>query len=327
VGRERDVVGDQAEEIALPGVRAAASRLEAIQQAVGNARMARLLASPGGARALQGLTSRQALARYPWTKKPELLPDEPVEIKRDFELDPKMFIRKAEAHAEREREGEHPPTPQKFEPGDHVWYYAHPDPEVPRITADFDVPRDLWFPGSTGTTDYKGHGMEICEYVIYETAVKEGRPHMRGKPGSQAWINNNPGNLTGSKVDIGQYRGKVNWHGFLIFPTYQAGYDAIPKWLEAYGYYSKGILDAMESYAPAADGNDPVGYANGIVSALKGETTADGAAITLGTTLEKLSEAQMRKVQDAIVKAEGTIEGVTHTRDDVNLPVEIRRRL
>jgi hypothetical protein len=35
----------------------------------------------------------------------------------------------------------------------------------------------------------------------------------------------------------------------------------------------------------------------------------------------------MRKVQDAIVKAEGTIEGVTHTRDDVNLPVEIRRRL
>jgi hypothetical protein len=327
VGSEHEIDGDQAEEIALPAVRSAASGLEALQHAVGNAGMARLLASPGGARALPRLTSARALARWPWDKAPQLLPDEPSEIKRETELDLHPLIPKMEAHAEREREGKHPPTPQKFEPGDHVWYYAHPDPDIPRITADLDVPRDLWFPGSTGKTDYKGHGMEIREFVIYETEVKEGWPHMKGKPGTPAWINNNPGNLSGNKVDVGQYKGKFNWHYFLIFPTYQAGYDAIPKWLKAYGYYSKGILAMMEAYAPASDGNDPVRYANGIVTALKGETTADGASITLDTTVEKLSETQMTKVQDAIVKAEGTIEGVTHTRADENLPWEIRKRL
>jgi hypothetical protein len=328
VERQGDVVSDRAKESVLPGVRPAASGLEAIKQAVGNAGMARLLASPGGARALQRLTSAQGLARWPWSKEPVLQPDEPVEIKHEVELDPFMFIPKMEAHAERERQGKHPPTPQKFEPGDHVWYYEHPDPDIPRITADLDVPRDLWFPGSTGPTDYQGHGMEIREFVIYENEVKEGRPHMKGKPGTPAWINNNPGNLSGSKADVGQYKGKVNWHYFLIFPTYEAGYDAIPKWLKAYGYYSKGILATMKAYAPAGDGsNDPVRYANGIVSALAGETTPDGAPITLDTTLEQLSDAQMRKVQDAIVLAEGTIRGTPHTRDDENLPWEIRKRL
>jgi hypothetical protein len=146
VGCERDHVDDHAERSAPSGVRPTASAMDAVQQAVGNAGVGRLLASPGGARALQRLTAAPALARWPWSKQPELLPDEPVEIKREFELDPTMFTPKMEAHAEREREGKHPPTPQKLEPGDHVWYYAHPDPDVPRITADLDVSRDLWFP-------------------------------------------------------------------------------------------------------------------------------------------------------------------------------------
>jgi hypothetical protein len=325
VRRARDILGDQAEEIALPGVRRAASSLPAIQQAVGNAGMGRLLTSPGGDRALQRLTSAQALTRWSWSRAPQLQPDEPVEIEHEIEYRP--IIPKMEAYAERERTGKHPPTPLKFEPGDHVWYYAHPDPNIPRITADLEVPRDLWFPGSTGPTDYQGHGMEIREFVIYENEVKEGWPHMRGKPGTPAWINNNPGNLSGNKADVGQYKGKVNWHYFLIFPTYQAGYDAIPKWLKAYGYYSRGILSAMEAYAPASDGNDPVRYANDIVAALSGEKTADGAPITLSTTLDRLTDAQMRKFQDAIVAQEGTIKGITHSRDDENLPWEIRKRL
>ena len=150
-----------------------------------------------------------------------------------------------------------------------------------------------------------------------------------GRPawGTPAWINNNPGNLSGDKADVGQYKGKANWHYFLIFPSYQAGYDAIPKWLKAYGYYSKGILATMRAYAPASDGNDPDRYANDIVTALAGETTADGAAITLDTRLEQLSDGQMRKVQDAIVDAEGTVEGTTHARGSENLPWEIRKRL
>jgi hypothetical protein len=57
------------------------------------------------------------------------------------------------------------------------------------------------------------------------------------------------------------------------------------------------------------------------------QKTAGGAAITLETTLGELNEKQMTKVQDAIVRAEGTMAGVTHTRDDENLPWEIGKRL
>ncbi len=329
MGGEHDTAAAPDVTASAPAQRPAAARLEAVQHAVGNAGVGRLLASPDGRRALQRLTTPRPLSRWswPWSKEPELLPTEPVEVPHEYELPPHMFIPKMEAHAERERAGKHPPTPQKFEPGDHVWYYAHPDPDVPRVTADLDVPRDLWFPGSTGKTDYQGHGMEISEYVIYANEIKEGKPHMKGKPGTPAWINNNPGNLSGNKADVGQLKGKVNWHYFLIFPTYQAGYDAIPKWLEAYGYMPKGILATMRAYAPESDGNDPDRYAGEIVTALAGERTADGNTITLDTRLEQLSGTQMVKVQDAIVRAEGTIPGTTHSREDENLPWEIRKRL
>ena len=59
----------------------------------------------------------------------------------------------------------------------------------------------------------------------------------------------------------------------------------------------------------------------------RGETTAAGAPITLDTTLGELNETQMTKVQDVIVRAEGTVPGITHTRDDESLPWKIRERL
>src|SRR5205823_2209018 len=69
----------------------------------------------------------RTLARWdwPWSKTPELAPTEEVPIKHEFEVLPS--VPKMEARAEREREGKHPTLPQKFEPGDHVWYYPHPD--------------------------------------------------------------------------------------------------------------------------------------------------------------------------------------------------------
>jgi hypothetical protein len=329
VRREHDTDAAPADAAGI-GARPAAGGLEAVQRAVGNAGMQRLLARPDGARRLRRMTAGGAprtLARWdwPWAKAPQLAPTEEESIKHEFEVSP--LVPKMEARAERERAGKHPPTPEKFEAGDHVWYYAHPDPDVPRITADLDVPRDLWFPKSTGPTDYEGHGMEISEFVVYADHVKEGKPHMKGKPGTTAWINNNPGNLSGSKADVGQIKGKVNWHYFLIFRTPEAGYDAIPKWLKAYGYYAKSILAAMRAYAPASDGNRPDDYAADVVAALKGEKTEDGSEITLDTRLEQLSDTQMTKVQDAIKKAEGTIPGTTHARDSQNLPWEIRKRL
>ena len=328
--REHDTAAQQADEAGV-ATRPAAAGVEAVQRALGNAGMARLLGSAGGAQALRRMTAGGAartLARWewPWSKTPQLAPTEEVPIEHQ-EFDVLPFVPKMEARAEREREGKHPPTPQKLEPGDHVWYYPHPDPDVPRITADLDVPRDLWFPKSTGPTDYEGHGMEISEFVVYADHVKEGKPHMKGKPGTTAWINNNPGNLSGGKADVGQIKGKVNWHYFLIFPTPEAGYDAIPRWLRAYGYYTKSILGTMRAYAPASDGNRPDEYAADVVAALKGEKTEDGNEITLDTRLEQLSDKQMTKVQDAIKKAEGTIPGTIHARDSEKLPREIRQRL
>ena len=87
VGNDRDIAADGREPAAVSAARPAATRLEAVQRAVGNAGIGRLLAAPGGERALRQLTASPTLARWswPWSKDPELLPTEPVEPERTYE--------------------------------------------------------------------------------------------------------------------------------------------------------------------------------------------------------------------------------------------------
>lgn len=200
--------------------------------------------------------------------------------------------------------------------GDHVWYWNH------RISFDQNIPRSQWFPGSNPAdpNDYQGHGKEIFNFVIHYDEIARGRPHMRLYEGSFAWLNNNPGNITGlpSGPDWGQYPGKFNWHNFLIFPTWGAGYDAIGLVLRSPSYVNLSILDAFKRYAPESDGNNPVAYANAVAAALE---------VPVSTRVGDLDDAQLMVMQDKIQEIEGVIPGASLAWDSDEIPVEIAKLL
>jgi murein DD-endopeptidase MepM/ murein hydrolase activator NlpD len=203
-----------------------------------------------------------------------------------------------------------------LELGDHVWYWNH------RISLDKNIPRAQWFPGSNPAdqNDYQGHGKEIFNFVIHSDEIARGRPHMRLYEGSFAWLNNNPGNITGlpGGADWGQYPDKFNWHNFLIFPTWGAGYDAIALVLRSPNYVDLSILNAFKKYAPESDGNNPVAYANAVAAAL---------GVPVSTPVGDLDDGQMMVMQDKIQEIEGVIPGASLAWDSDEIPIEISELL
>jgi hypothetical protein len=207
------------------------------------------------------------------------------------------------------------PSTAALGPGDHVWYFDG------QTSTDKNIPQSAWFPGFTSPTDYLGHGKEIYQFVVHaDGTVFRGRPHMRGLEGSFAWLNNNPGNLTGAAggPDYGQYPGKLNWHNFLIFPTRDAGYAAIATLLRGPGYRDLTILQAFARYAPASDGNDPVAYAQAVAS---------GAGVSTDVRVRDLTDDQLRLMQDKIAEVEGARPGDVLTVDSPELPDAVRALL
>jgi hypothetical protein len=194
--------------------------------------------------------------------------------------------------------------------GDHVWYWDG------RVSTDLDIPRNQWFPGSTGPTDFHGHGAEIFNFVFHENEIARGRPHMRKLEGSFAWLDNNPGNITGvaGGPDFGQYTDKFNWHHFLIFPSWEEGFNAIARYLHTPQYVNLSILDAFKRYAPASDGNDPVKYANDVAAA---------AGVPVSTRIGDLTDDQMLVMQNKITQIEGAVAGDSFGYDSPDLPTEI----
>lgn len=71
-----------------------------------------------------------------------------------------------------------------LEPGDHVWYWNG------QVSQELGIPQAAWFRGFQGPTDYLGHGKEIFNFVIYESEIVRGQPHIRNFPGTYAWLNN-----------------------------------------------------------------------------------------------------------------------------------------
>ncbi|WP_170991553.1 peptidoglycan DD-metalloendopeptidase family protein [Bradyrhizobium elkanii] len=204
-----------------------------------------------------------------------------------------------------------------LELGDHVWFWNG------NISLDKNVPRAQWFPGSNpgDPNDYQGHGKEIYNYVVHADEIARGRPHMRNYEGSFAWLDNNPGNITGvtGGPDFGQYAGKFNWHNFLIFPTWADGYNAIALLLRTSAYSNLSILDAFKKYAPASDGgNDPVEYANAVAAAL---------GVDVSTIVGDLDDTQMLTMQDKIQEIEGAIPGDSLAWDSDEIPQEIAELL
>jgi hypothetical protein len=208
-----------------------------------------------------------------------------------------------------------------LELGDHVWYWNG------NISLDKSIPRAQWFPGSNSDdpNDYQGHGREIYNYVIHADEIARGRPHMRNHEGSFAWLNNNPGNITGvpGGPDFGQYPGKFNWHNFLIFPTWAHGYNAIALLLRTALYVNLSILDAFKKYAPESDGNNPVAYANAVAAAL----SSNNVQVPVSTRVGDLDDGQMQVMQDKIQEIEGVIPGDSLSWDSDDIPPEIADQL
>ncbi len=84
-------------------------------------------------------------------------------------------------------------------------------------------------------------------------------------PGTVAYRNNNPGNLRYSTPILGAVG--VDSSGFLIFPDYGTGYQALQHQIALDASRGLTIAQFTAKYAPAQDSNDPVSYAAQIAAA------------------------------------------------------------
>lgn len=151
-------------------------------------------------------------------------------------------------------------------------------------------------------------GDVVKGWVVYENEARKG--------GSLAWRNNNPGNIrAGSFAEgHGAFAGKSSG-GFAVFATQQQGFDAIIALLKTATYSSKTIAKAISTYAPSADSNDPVAYANNV---------AKWTGMKADTLMSTLTDEQLSQVAKAIQREEGSIEGSSLPRNDPSLPAEVR---
>ena len=115
-------------------------------------------------------------------------------------------------------------------------------------------------------------------------------------PGSVSQSNNNPGNL--------MYAGQpgasgASSSGFAIFPTYDAGYQALLNQINLDASRGLTIAQFASKYAPAEDGNDPTSYAaqlaaatglsvNDPLSAANAGTVAQVPSSSSGTDLSSI---------------------------------------
>ncbi|MFI6166399.1 hypothetical protein ACIBCN_06380 [Nocardia sp. NPDC051052] len=199
--------------------------------------------------------------------------------------------------------------------GDHAWYWND------MVSTNKKIPRAEWFPGSNPNdpTDYQGNGVDIYNYVFHDNdVILRGQPHLRRGAGSFAWLNNNPGNLTGvvGGADYGQYPGKFNWHNFLIFPDYSTGFLAIGLFLQGPAYVNLSIQAAFRKYAPASDGNDPDTYADDVAAA---------SGVDVSTPISELTAEQMSLMQNKIAQIEGAVPGDSFSYDSDDLPDAIKQ--
>jgi len=222
------------------------------------------------------------------------------------------------AQAVRDRWG----TP--LESGDHIWYYdglGNADAIAgEQVSTDKNIPRLTWFPSADphDPNDYRNNGIHIYHYVVMDYELRMGQPHLRNKPGSYAWLNNNPGNLTGvpGGPDFGQYYGKFSWHNFLVFPDYDTGFAAIGAFLQQGPYPNLTILEAFRKYAPAGDGgNRPDEYAAKVAAA---------AGVSIDTRVGDLTADELWQVQVQIEAIEGSLPGWQYTYDSPDIPQIVR---
>jgi len=124
-------------------------------------------------------------------------------------------------------------------------------------------------------------------------------PDMTKIGGHRAWRNNNPGNLrlaTAWKWYGAIGREQAGRGGFAIFPTEEAGWAALEKYIEIHGAKAgRTIASFTKMYAPSQDSNNPESYAARVAQAI-GET--------VDTKI-----ADIRHKIPAMAKAKSKVEG------------------
>jgi hypothetical protein len=116
--------------------------------------------------------------------------------------------------------------------------------------------------------------------------------------GTTSWRNNNPGNLR--YTEFSKRAGAIGEaNRFAVFPDEATGIAAIDALMRTETYRRLTIADGISRYAPPSE-NDTAAYHKRI-----GELTG----LPIGTPISQLSDAQIRKVVDAIIVIEGQKAG------------------
>lgn len=114
--------------------------------------------------------------------------------------------------------------------------------------------------------------------------------------GSLTWRANNPGALRHS--DFTRRMGAIGktTNGFAIFPNPEVGRRANVALLKTEKYQNKTLAQAINTYAPSSDGNNPTSYAARLARAI---------GVTTDTYLRNMSDIQIERMVEGIRRIEG----------------------
>lgn len=129
--------------------------------------------------------------------------------------------------------------------------------------------------------------------------------------GTPAWRNNNPGNIRAG--DWANNHGSLGSGagGFAVFPDRATGRQAMMDNLRSPSYQGLTVGDAIARWAPAADHNDPVAYANNV---------QQWTGVPSNTPMNTLTPGQLGSVANAIERQEGWQAGQVTTAPAVTAP-------
>lgn len=114
--------------------------------------------------------------------------------------------------------------------------------------------------------------------------------------GDRPWRNQNPGNIT-ARGDFATKHGSIGSEGgFAIFPSYEVGRAAIFSLLETQKYQERTIDQAVTSWAPKKDKNNPKVYKNRV---------RKWTGLDLNRKVKDLTKEELEKLVSAIERMEG----------------------
>ncbi|RTL57719.1 MAG: hypothetical protein EKK46_02675 [Rhodocyclaceae bacterium] len=120
--------------------------------------------------------------------------------------------------------------------------------------------------------------------------------------GSLSWRNYNPGNM---RAGVSGYDAIGRNSGFAIFPDEETGFGAVVANLNTPRYQGLTVGQAIATWAPGSDGNDPVRYASQV---------SRWTGLNAETRMNALNSDQVNSVANSIKRYEGWRAGSVHIK-------------